>query len=65
MTYYRPIPRTDHHHHARPEGALPLAGGWCWFDTVEVLARDAHAELAAGWVAPLDEGWRRNVLAAG
>lgn len=31
----------------------------------DVLARDAHAELAAGWVAPLDEGWRRNVLAAG
>ena len=30
----------------------------------DVLARDAHAELAAEWVAPLDEGWRRNVLAA-
>lgn len=29
----------------------------------DVLARDAHAELAAEWVAPLDQGWRRNVLA--
>ena len=38
MTYYRPLPRTDP---ARPEGALPLAGGWCWFDTVEELHRDA------------------------
>ena len=31
----------------------------------DVLARNAHAELAAGWVAPLDEGWRRTVLAGG
>ncbi len=31
----------------------------------DVLARNARAELAAEWVAPLDEGWRRNVLAAG
>lgn len=29
----------------------------------DVLARNAHAELAAEWVAPLDEGWRRTVLA--
>ena len=36
MPYYRPVPRTDA---ARPEGALSLAGGWCWFDTVEVLER--------------------------
>ena len=40
--YYRPIPRTDH---ARPEGALTLAGGWIWFDTVEVLYRDAPSRL--------------------
>lgn len=51
MPYYRPIPRTDH---ARPAGALPLAGGWCWFDTVEVLDRDTPsclmpaADLPAG-----------------
>ncbi|MGK7653536.1 dihydropteroate synthase [Roseovarius sp. B08] len=42
MPYYRPIPRTDH---ARSATALPLAGGWCWFDTVEVLDRDAPARL--------------------
>jgi len=41
-TYYRPIPRTDQ---TRPEGALPLAGGWTWFDTVEVLYRDAPSHL--------------------
>lgn len=30
---------------ARPAGALPLAGGWCWFDRVEVLSRDAPARI--------------------
>ncbi|MBE0452433.1 dihydropteroate synthase [Roseovarius autotrophicus] len=38
MRYYRPVPRTDA---ARSPDALPLAGGWCWFDSVEVLSRDA------------------------
>lgn len=28
---------------ARPEGAVPLAGGWCWFDRVEVLERGRKA----------------------
>ena len=42
MTYYRPLPRSDH---ARSPGALPLAGGWLWFDTVEKLHRDAPARL--------------------
>ena len=42
MPYYRPIPRYDH---ARPDGALPLAGGWLWFDTVEELHRDSPARL--------------------
>ncbi|MFC8504749.1 ABC transporter substrate-binding protein, partial [Pedococcus sp. NPDC057267] len=32
--------------------------------TYEVLSRHANPELSAGWVAPLDDGWRRNVLAA-
>ncbi|WP_137112701.1 dihydropteroate synthase [Rhodobacter sp. SY28-1] len=36
MEYFRPIAMTDP---ARPEGAMPLAGGWCWFDRVEVLSR--------------------------
>jgi dihydropteroate synthase len=31
---WRPIPCSDP---ARPAGALPLAGGWLWFDRLEVL----------------------------
>ncbi len=42
MEYYRPIAMTDH---ARPPGALPLAGGWCWFAQVEVLARGVPPRL--------------------
>ena len=42
--------------------ALPVSPVVPAFD---VLARNAHPELAAGWVSPLDEGWRRNVLAGG
>ncbi|KRS14729.1 dihydropteroate synthase [Roseovarius atlanticus] len=42
MPHYRPIPRTDH---ARATTALPLAGGWCWFDTVEEMHRDAPPRL--------------------
>jgi dihydropteroate synthase len=34
--YWRPVPMTDP---SRPSGALPLAGGWCWFDRVERLSR--------------------------
>jgi dihydropteroate synthase len=45
--YFRPIPMTDP---ARPPGALPLAGGWCWFDRAERLSRDA-----APTVVPLSE----------
>lgn len=57
--YYRPIAQTDA---LRPEGALPLAGGWCWFAEVEVLsragsqgrmaARDLPPEVAARLTAP-------------
>ena len=38
MEYYRPIAvrACD-----RPDGALPLAGGWLWFSHVEVLVRGA------------------------
>ncbi|MFB9149308.1 dihydropteroate synthase [Roseovarius ramblicola] len=42
MTHYRPVARTDA---LRPDDALPLAGGWCWFDTVEVLERGAPPRL--------------------
>ncbi len=51
MTYHRPIPRTDA---ARPKGAHALAGGWCWFDTVEVLHRDAPPELVPAAAIPDD-----------
>ena len=42
MEYHRPIPQTDP---ARPEDALTLAGGWCWFSQVEVLSRSAPARV--------------------
>ncbi|MBI1219253.1 MAG: dihydropteroate synthase [Rhodobacteraceae bacterium] len=51
MIYYRPIPMTDA---ARPAGALPLAGGWCWFDRVEVLRRDAAPEVIGLDSTPAD-----------
>ncbi|SIN82993.1 dihydropteroate synthase [Vannielia litorea] len=38
MRYVRPLVQVDP---ARPEGAVTLAGGWCWFDRVEVLSREA------------------------
>ena len=40
--YLRPIAMTDA---ARPAGALSLAGGWCWFDRVELLERGRPAQL--------------------
>jgi len=49
MTRFRPVPRTDP---ARPDGALTLAGGWCWFDTVEVLGRDRPGRLIPAREAP-------------
>ena len=49
MIYTRPIPLTDP---ARPDGALPIAGGWSWFSHVEVLQRAAPARVVA--VADLD-----------
>jgi dihydropteroate synthase len=47
MEYFRPIAMTDP---ARPAGAMRLAGGWCWFDRVEVLSR-----VAAGRIIPASE----------
>ena len=32
---------------ARPVGALALAGGWCWFDRVEVISRKGPAQVVA------------------
>ncbi len=44
MQYFRPIAMTDP---ARPVGALALAGGWCWFDRVEVISRTAPPHVMA------------------
>jgi dihydropteroate synthase len=49
MEYYRPIAMTDA---ARPDGAYSLAGGWCWFDRVEVLSRAARPRLIAAREVP-------------
>jgi len=45
VEYFRPIPLTDV---ARPEGALPLAGGWCWFSQVEILSRGGARVVRVG-----------------
>ncbi|MES2436147.1 MAG: dihydropteroate synthase [Pseudomonadota bacterium] len=58
MIYIRPIPMTDP---ARPAGALPLAGGWCWFSHVEVIDRDAPPQLVA--VGDLDAATRLRLSA--
>ncbi|MBC7163666.1 MAG: dihydropteroate synthase [Roseovarius sp.] len=49
MRYYRPVTRTDA---TRSRDALTLAGGWCWFDTLEVLSRDAPPRLVPAAEAP-------------
>ena len=49
--YYRPIAQTDSR---RPAGALPLAGGWCWFDRAEVLDRAGSRGLVAAADLPAD-----------
>lgn len=49
MEYYRPIAMTDP---ARPSGALTLAGGWCWFDRVEVLSRAAPGRIISASDVP-------------
>lgn len=41
--YYRPILQTGT---ARPNDAVVLAGGWCWFTHVEVMTRDSGIEIA-------------------
>ena len=49
MEYFRPIAMTDP---ARPAGAVVLAGGWCWFDRVEVLSRAAPSRMIAASEVP-------------
>ncbi|KPP86661.1 MAG: dihydropteroate synthase [Rhodobacteraceae bacterium HLUCCO07] len=40
--YFRPLVQTGP---ARPDDALPLAGGACWFTHVEALRRDGPSEI--------------------
>jgi dihydropteroate synthase len=61
MEYFRPIPMTDP---ARPAGALTLAGGWCWFDRVEVLQRGGPARLIGAGDLPGDVLQRLTLPAA-
>ncbi|MFC7703935.1 dihydropteroate synthase [Plastorhodobacter daqingensis] len=49
MDYFRPIPSCDP---ARPAAALSLAGGWCWFDRIEVLSRTRPARIIPAHEAP-------------
>ncbi len=49
MEYFRPIAMTDL---SRPAGALALAGGWCWFDRVEVMSRAAQGRIIAAADVP-------------
>lgn len=50
-SYYRPIAQTDP---LRPQAARRLAGGWCWFDRVEVLTRAGSAGVIAAADLPPD-----------
>ena len=59
MDYVRPIAMTDT---ARPEGALPLAGGWCWFDRAEVLSRHEAPRVVAA--RDLPSHWQDRLCAA-
>jgi dihydropteroate synthase len=51
VTYYRPIVMSDPH---RPENAMKLAGGWCWFTHVEVLERGQTGHVIAATDCPAD-----------
>lgn len=50
MDYFRPIAMTDP---ARPPGGVTLAGGWCWFDRVEVVSRAAPSRIIAASEVPV------------
>lgn len=58
MEYFRPIVMTDP---ARPAGALVLAGGWCWFDRVEVMSRSAVPQVVV--VADVPDDVRARLTA--
>lgn len=46
---------------SRPEAALPLAGGWCWFDRAEVLSRHEAPRMVAARDLPTD--WQDRLCA--
>ncbi|MFB2531069.1 dihydropteroate synthase [Paracoccus sp. p3-h83] len=49
--YALPLVRLDPD---RPSGALPLAGGWGWFDRVRLIARDGAPRVVAAQGLPAD-----------
>jgi dihydropteroate synthase len=51
MIYARPIAMQDA---GRPKGALSLAGGWCWFDRVELLERGEPGRIVPVLDLPKD-----------
>ncbi len=51
MMYFRPLAMTDG---ARPSGALPLAGGWCWFTHAERLERGREGRVVPATEIPAD-----------
>jgi len=56
LVYLRPIASSDP---ARPANALPLAGGWCWFDRVEILSRSAAPRIVG--LGDLTEAQRQRL----
>lgn len=58
MSYYRPLVMSDP---ARPDEALTLAGGWGWFDRVEVQRRSGPGQIISGSDLPV--GVRKHLLA--
>lgn len=55
MNYYRPLLSSDP---ARPSTAQRLAGGWLWFDRVQVLRRDAPPTICMASDLPQDVLYR-------
>lgn len=49
--YFRPIVQIDP---VRPEGALPLAGGWAWFERAERMDRAGGSRIVAARDIPAD-----------
>ena len=50
-TFYRAIPQFDL---ARPSGARPIAGGWCWYDHAEQIERGGARRLIHASEVPDD-----------